>query len=210
MLMRPRRTPMGPEQSFGRTSSETRNEMGVSSEKRGRIGWVGCSVALSIAFALLIVSQGCGGSDTPAPAGDAGTEAALEEKKVAPAKASTEPQAEYRYDPSNKPDPFQPFIRVRKATDGKESPLQRFDLEQLNLTAVIWSIAQPKAMVEDPSGRSHMIQIGTDIGKNRGTVTEIADQEVQVLETYVDYLGHETEKNVTLRIVKTDLYGEES
>lgn len=184
--------------------------MEVRSEKTGRKGRVGWSLVLSLAFALLMVSQGCGGSDTPAPADDAGAGAAQEENQVAQAKTSTEPRAEYRYDSSNKPDPFRPFILVRKTTDGKESPLQRFDLDQLNLTAVIWNVENPKAMVEDPSGRSHMIEVGTDIGKNRGLVTGIADQEVQVRETYVDYLGHETEKQVTLRIVKTDLYGEES
>ena len=184
--------------------------MEVSSKNRDRTGRVGWSVALSIALGLLIVSQGCGGSDTSAPADNTDAGAAVVEKQVVKADASTAPQAEYRYDASNKPDPFHPFILVREDKDGKESPLQRFDLEQLSLTAVVWSIARPKAMVEDPSGRSHVIEVGMDIGKNRGTVTGIADQEVRVLETYVDYLGHETEKNVTLRIVKTDLYGEES
>ena len=184
--------------------------MEVSSKNRDRTGRVGWSVALSIALGLLIVSQGCGGSGTPAPGDNTDAGAAVEEKQVVKAEVSTAPDAEYRYDATNKPDPFHPFSLVRASRDDTESPLQRFDLEQLNLTAVIWSIARPKAMVEDPSGRSHMIEIGSDIGKNRGTVTGIADQEVRVLETYVDYLGHETEKNVTLRIVKSDLYGEES
>ena len=184
--------------------------MEVSSEQTERKGWAGRSVALFTAFALLMPIQGCGGSESAAPADETGAVAASEEKQAANAETSAEPQAEYRYDSNNKPDPFRPFILVRESLDGKKSPLQRFDLEQLNLTAVIWNVENPKAMVVDPSGRSHLIKIGTDIGKNRGTVTEIADQEVQVLETYVDYLGHETEKNVTLRIVKTDLYGEES
>ena len=184
--------------------------MEVGCEKAGRTGRVGWGVALSVALALLMASQGCSGSDAPPPVDETVTEAAPTRNTNPQIAAAIEAQKNYRYDATNKPDPFRPFILVREASDRKGSALQRFDLAQLNLTAVVWNVESPKAMVEDPSGRSHMIQIGTDIGKNRGKVMKIDDKEVQVRETYVDYLGHETKKNVTLRIVKTDLYGEES
>ena len=38
------------------------------------------------------------------------------------------------------------------------------------------------------------------LGKNDGTVTQIDDSLVVVKETYVDYLGHETKKDVEMRI----------
>lgn len=184
--------------------------MEVGCEKAGRTGRVGWGAALSVALALLIASQGCGGADAPPPVDQSVADTAPARKPDPQIAAAIEAQKNYRYDAANKPDPFRPFILVRNSSEQKESPLQRFDLAQLNLRAVVWNVKDPKAMVEDPSGRSHLIQVGTDIGKNRGKVTKIDDQEVQVRETYVDYLGHETQKNVTLRIVKTDLYGEES
>jgi Tfp pilus assembly protein PilP len=156
------------------------------------------------------VLPGCGGSETKAPEAPAVAKDAPKADSSAAVVQQTASMKDYRYNPKNKPDPFRPFILIRKANKVEESPLQRYDLTQLQLTAVVWNVNAPKAMVADPTGHSHVIQIGSDIGKNRGVVTKIADREVQVRETYVDYLGNESKKIVTLKIVQPDLYGEES
>ena len=166
--------------------------------------------ASAVALGLMLLIQGCGGSDSQVPEATTAEEEAAQAEAAAETVAEFVPDENYRYDPTNKPDPFRPFILVREASKAEESPLQRYDVAQLQLTAVVWNVETPKAMVADPTGRSHVIQVGSDIGKNRGVVLNIGDREVQIRETYVDYLGHESKKTVTLKIVQPDLYGEES
>jgi Tfp pilus assembly protein PilP len=86
------------------------------------------------------------------------------------------------------------------ADRGTLGPLEQFELEQLNVTAVIWSTEKPRALVEDPSGRSYVVHEGTRIGKNDGLVIHIGDNLVLVKETYVDFAGAQTTKDVELRI----------
>jgi type IV pilus assembly protein PilP len=111
----------------------------------------------------------------------------------------------YHYDPTGKRDPFQSFIAEQKQRMAKQErgPLEQFDLSQLTVVAVVWGTEQPRAMVEDPSGRDYVVQVGTPIGKNAGMVTEISDNSVKVRETYVDYLGAQTTKEIEMRIRST-------
>lgn len=111
--------------------------------------------------------------------------------------------ADYVYDPTDKRDPFRSFRWEREqevAEEGTLGPLEQFELEQLNVTAVIWSTKRPRALVEDPSGRTYIVEEGTRIGKNDGLVIHIGDNLVLVKETYVDFAGEQTTKDVELRI----------
>jgi Tfp pilus assembly protein PilP len=47
---------------------------------------------------------------------------------------------------------------------------------------------------------SYIVDRGARIGKNDGRVTRIDDNLVVVRETYVDFLGEETSKDVEMRI----------
>lgn len=176
----------------------------------GNRWWKG-GMALFLGVLFLLGAQACSSSDsTPVldnpETPDAGSEVSEPEAKAV--KVARRP--DYRYDATNKQNPFRPFILVDKKLDEKEGPLQRYDIEQLTLRAVVWNIDDPKAMVEDPTGRGHVVKIGTDIGKNKGIITRINDRAVLVRETYVDFSGHETTKDVTMRILTTNLFGEES
>ncbi|MHC4108123.1 MAG: pilus assembly protein PilP [Planctomycetota bacterium] len=182
----------------------------MSHAKTGHDRWRAGAAALSMTVALMLAGQGCGGPLSAPPASAPEKKPELEMSAPAQAPVKTALKSDYRYVPTNKPNPFRPFILVNTRLAAKESPLQRYDLGQLTLRAVIWQVEKPKAMVEDPTGRGHVVQVGTDIGKNRGKIVKIEDRQVHVQETYVDYTGHETTKDVTLRIVKTDLFGEES
>ncbi|MGH0037780.1 MAG: pilus assembly protein PilP [Myxococcota bacterium] len=111
--------------------------------------------------------------------------------------------ADYVYDSTGKRDPFRSFRWEREqevADEGTLGPLEQFELEQLDVTAVIWSTHRPRALVEDPSGRSYIVHEGTRIGKNDGLVIHIGDNLVLVKETYVDFAGEQTTKDVELRI----------
>ncbi len=83
-------------------------------------------------------------------------------------------------------------------------PLEQFDVSQLSIVAVVWNTGSMRALVEDPAGHSYIIGKGTRIGKNDGTVTEIDDNLVVVNETYEDYLGNVTKKDIEMRIRRSE------
>jgi len=112
---------------------------------------------------------------------------------------------DYYYDPRGKRDPFRSF-RFNNADDGGErdrevfGPLVDFELGQLELSAVIWDATNPRALILDPGGRSYIVREGSPIGKNRGEIIHIGDNLVLVKETYENFAGEKTTKDVELRI----------
>jgi type IV pilus assembly protein PilP len=111
------------------------------------------------------------------------------------------------YDRTDLRDPFRSFEWERRelATEELEGgPLEQFDVSQLSVIAVVWKTGSARALVEDPGGESYIIAKGTRIGKNDGTVTKIDDNLVVVNESYEDYLGNVTQKDVELRIRRSE------
>lgn len=107
----------------------------------------------------------------------------------------------FYYDPKGKRDPFRSFLFDPPGEAVvAEGPLERFDVSQLSLVAVIWDVESSRALVQDPSGMSFIIAKGTRVGKNAGRVTRIADNAVVVMETYVDTFGKETTRDIEMRI----------
>jgi Tfp pilus assembly protein PilP len=107
----------------------------------------------------------------------------------------------YTYDAEGRRDPFQPYrvdTSVTAAPGG--GPLEQFELEQLAVVALVWNGNRARAMVADPSGTTYTIGVGSRMGKNAGRVIHIGDNLVLVKETYVDYAGEESTKDVELRI----------
>jgi Tfp pilus assembly protein PilP len=114
---------------------------------------------------------------------------------------------DYAYDSKGKRDPFRNFKWERPdrlAAQMIEGPLEQFDLSQLSLVAVVWKTGNARALIQDPSGASYIVAEGAKIGKNAGFVTEIFDGSVVVKETYVDYLGHETTKDIEMRLRRNE------
>jgi type IV pilus assembly protein PilP len=107
----------------------------------------------------------------------------------------------YEYSPTGKRDPFRSFVDEQKLRMARHErgPLEQFDLNQLTVVAVVWGTERPRALVQDPSGRGYVVQVGTPIGKNDGLVLRIGDNAVLVRETYVDYLGAQTTKEIEMR-----------
>jgi type IV pilus assembly protein PilP len=113
----------------------------------------------------------------------------------------------YVYDPTGKRDPFRNFMwerpdRLRE--QDLQGPLEQFDLSQLALIAVVWKTGTARALVQDPSGESYIIAEGSRIGRNEGLVLSIDDGLVVVKETYVDYLGQETTKDIEMRMRRNE------
>ena len=134
---------------------------------------------------------------TPAPAA-----------KIDPISGVAQIESGYNYDPTGKRDPFRSFVWDRQdklaAEMADAGPLGQFDLSQLEVVAVVWATGNARALVEDPSGESYIVGEGAAIGKNRGHVISIGDNTVVVKETYVDYLGQETTKDVEMRIRRSE------
>jgi type IV pilus assembly protein PilP len=113
----------------------------------------------------------------------------------------------YSYDPTGKRDPFRSFVwdRPDRLAQGAEAgPLEQFDLSQLEVVAVVWRTGNARALVQDPSGESYIVAEGAAIGKNQGHVVTIDDNTVVVKETYVDYLGQETTKDIEMRMRRNE------
>jgi hypothetical protein len=109
----------------------------------------------------------------------------------------------FAYDDRSLRDPFRNFKweRPDRVVDTSAlGPLEQYDLSQLSLVAVVWKTGNARALIQDPSGESYIIAEGARLGKNSGTVLDIEDNIVRVKETYVDFLGRETTKDIELRM----------
>ena len=106
----------------------------------------------------------------------------------------------YTYNPNGRRDPFQSYRHDLTADDMIQTPLMAYELQQLSVVAVVWDASKRRALIADPRGETHVVREGSPIGKNDGLVIHIGDNIVLVKETYVDFAGEMTTKDVELRI----------
>jgi type IV pilus assembly protein PilP len=144
------------------------------------------------AFILgLLAFIACGGSTPAAPAPPAAGGAKAVAKSVADAGTSAEivSNTPYLYNPVGKRDPFRsPEDRDRGTLDKDNAmcaePLCGFDIDQLQLVAVVSGDANPVAMVEDPQKVGYVVHRNTRMGKQGGKVTQIQRDCVVVTEYF--------------------------
>lgn len=83
--------------------------------------------------------------------------------------------------------PFRPFvIRGEDGTSmtiGPATPLERYEVDELVLLAVMWDVKTPKAMIMDPQKNIHTIVKDDRIGRRKGYVATIREGEVVIVET---------------------------
>jgi len=152
----------------------------------------------------------------PAASGD---ETAAETPTAAPVETVAEEPAAIVasriYDPEQRLNPFAPLFRAEKETvpdvqlqtsQKKKrvplTPLERISLNQLKLVAVIRAPSGDRALVEDNSGKGYIIQKGTYIGLNSGTVTQINPNGAVVEEEVENLLGELVLQNTEMKIQK--------
>lgn len=105
------------------------------------------------------------------------------------------------YDPTGRRDPFRPpQARAIAAAGGDRSPLQRYEIGQLKLVAVIYDTDSPRAVVEDEAGLGYIVKVGTEIGVNGGTVRAIDRGRILVEEQSVDFFGEARSSEVILEM----------
>jgi len=133
--------------------------------------------------------------------------------QVAPQKATPLPstgpaqetEKDYVYDPTDKRDPFQPFIAAQTPVKpiGEAvpiTPLQKYDLSQLKLVAILVGKGEGRAMVEDSEGKGYIIEKGVYVGRNFGKVKAVLKDRVIIEERYKDYMGQVKEKEIVLQL----------
>ncbi|MBS1982785.1 MAG: pilus assembly protein PilP [Bdellovibrionales bacterium] len=96
-----------------------------------------------------------------------------------------------------KRDPFEGPPEQKKASTNE---LRRFDLNEINLVAILTGLGAPQAMLVLPNGKTHIVQIGDDIGRHNGRVYKITATEVVVVESFLDFRGR-TKKSYTNLVI---------
>lgn len=97
-------------------------------------------------------------------------------------------------------DPFTPFLykpepevtpteQEQLQIRAPQTPLERMDLAQLRLTAVLRMPGRNRALVEEATGKGYVISKGTYIGNKGGQVAEIMPDRVIIEEKYLDIYG---------------------
>lgn len=134
---------------------------------------------------------------------------ALAEPNAAPAPAAPAPGAtvgrapadDAVYDPTGRRDPFRPPRTNQTTLLGEaRTPLQRYDLGQLRLVAVIYDAQAPRAVVEDDAGLGYIVRVGTPIGANGGAVKVIEKGKMRVEEESIDFYGDRQTSEVVLEL----------
>lgn len=112
-------------------------------------------------------------------------------------------QQNFVYDSTGKRDPFRPFDIAPKADDVNKTVLERYDLGQFKLTAVL-SGQTPSASVELADGKGFIVRKGSKIGLNNGEIIDIQPTKIIILETKIDFTGQKTQNTVELQLRTPD------
>jgi len=172
---------------------------------------------MTFSIALLFLIGACGGGTPPSSLPSKAKSPAVEKKKEEPTKVAEkqEPEkkgeVEFSYNPSGKPDPFKPFIELVPARAPRTvplTPLQKYDLSQLKLVAIISTPEGNVALIEDGTKKGYFLKKGTWIGKNDGKVTKIHQDRVIVEEVYQDVFGQTKKHEMTLMLHQVEEGGE--
>lgn len=118
------------------------------------------------------------------------------------------------YNSVGKVDPFTPLYKEeveKKAVDvvvkpkGPErprTPLEKLDLGQLKLTAIVTTVGIKRGLVEEATGKGYVVMVGTKIGLERGTVTEIRQDRIIIEHQGEDDFGKVSSKKRELKLQK--------
>jgi type IV pilus assembly protein PilP len=81
------------------------------------------------------------------------------------------------------------------------SRLEKLALGRLRLVGIVFTPEGNKAMVEDPSGKGHVLAVGSYIGTNGGKVIRIDKDRIIIAEETEDESGKASIKEVALKLV---------
>ncbi len=105
------------------------------------------------------------------------------------------PAAPFAYSPVGKRDPFRSYLldletqATSSASGRPKEPTEMYETDQYQLTAIISGTRHPKAMLEDPSGRGHVVHLGSHVGKHGGRIVHIGGHTLDIAEEALDASG---------------------
>lgn len=178
-------------------------------------------LTISTVFVFLLSSCG-GGTAPPPPPAPGGKTLGPWKKKAQPVQVAAnvgkkeeakKEEPEFTYNPVGKPDPFKPFIQLTPEKMRKSAfltPLQKYDISQLKLVAIITLPEGSVALVEDQQGKGYFLKKGTAIGRRDGKVKAIHKDRVIVEEAYSDILGQAKVNEISLFLHRPPEEGGES
>ncbi len=153
------------------------------------------SSLVTLCLVTLCMLAGCQQEGAPPqpPAAEVKKEAPKSEVVPVAGEAKKEEKAPPKADEvKSQRNPFKTFIV--KSTDRPpvvtpKTPLQRYELENLKLVAIMWGINSPVAMVEAPDGKGYKIKKGDLVGSREGRVKRIEKDRVIVEERFTEASG---------------------
>ncbi len=113
---------------------------------------------------------------------------------------SKPPETLYSMAPSLKAKPESPAPALKRKKRTPRSPLERLNLDRLKLVGIVRSPDGNKAIVEDRSGKGHILTAGSYIGTNGGRVMRIENDRVVIAEKFEDEFGRIKTKQTILRL----------
>ena len=168
---------------------------------------------IPILFIFLFLAGGGCGQQTQAPGSTQKLPPITQSPKIGPQGGPSllptvlpvekQDQSAPPYNPTGKPDPFQPPRVSLEAKTGAKTrvlPLEQFEINDFQLVGIVSGPGVKKAMVQDLTGKGFLVQVGSRIGKNGGKVIRIADKEMVIEEPYRDFLGQKRFRKVDLKI----------
>lgn len=177
-----------------------------------------CDWGITVLTAFLFLMGGCGGGTPPSSLPAKTKSPSVEKKKEEPSKVAEQKvqekkeEKEFTYNPTGKPDPFKPFIQLTPIRGSSRStpmtPLQKYDISQLKLVAIICTPEGNIGLVEDATGKGYFLKKGVWIGKNDGKVTKILKDKVIIEEAYQDVFGQTKIQEISLILHKGEEGGE--
>ncbi len=173
---------------------------------------------LTASVALFLSSAGCESRGPQGPVSSKGRTPSLA-KKATEVPKSVETKAPekreetaFTYNPAGKPDPFKPFIQLNPVKESSRkiplTPLQKYEISQLKLVAILSTPEGSVALVEDAAGKGYFLKAGTAIGQNEGRVTKILKDRVIVEEKYQDIFGHGKTNETSIMLHRPEEGGE--
>lgn len=150
-------------------------------------------------------------NDQPAPSKAMKADAPA---NAAPEESGPQRPARMPYNPVGKVDPFAPLYKEEaekkpeavvvqpKAPERPRTPLEKLDLGQLKLTAIVTALDEKRALVEEASGKGYVVEIGTRIGLERGAVVEIGQDRIIIEHAAEDDFGKATSRKRELKLQK--------
>jgi len=112
------------------------------------------------------------------------------------------------YSPVGKRDPFRPPAAEQGRDPSSVNPLEKHGVDKFQLKAILKGMGRPRAMFEDPDGRSFILSEGDTFGRERGTISRILNTEVIVTERTFNYLGAENLYERVLSLPPADAVNE--